>query len=67
MSSSSSHSYVHYFIPYDGDVEDHPNLFLVKKPVQKVTLGDVLSVSPRGSSESNKWSSSDGAIVDDCN
>ncbi len=38
------HTYVQYFIPIDGDSEEHPNAFLVRKPPKSLTLGDVQQV-----------------------
>ena len=43
---SQNHSYVQYFIPHDGDEEDHPNVFLVKKPLKNLTLSDVQGSFP---------------------
>jgi len=43
--SQPQHTYVQYFIPHDGDSEEHPNVFLVKKPPKSLTLGDVQQVS----------------------
>lgn len=42
--ASANHSYVQYFIPYDGDTEEHPNVFLVKKPQKDLKLVDVQQV-----------------------
>lgn len=36
-----------YHVPYDGDTEDHPNLFLIKKPVKSITVADVKQVPTR--------------------
>lgn len=38
-------AYVQYFIPIDGDSEEHPNVFLVKKPLKDVRLSDVQAAS----------------------
>jgi len=43
------HTYVQYFVPIDGDAEDHPNVFLVRKPQRSLTLGDIEQVR-RGAS-----------------
>lgn len=53
-------TYVRYFVPYDGDTEEHPNVFIVRKPIKGLTLGDIQSVRlPRtaqgGTAESNEW------------
>jgi hypothetical protein len=40
-----NHTYVQYFIPADGDVEEHPNVFLLKKAPKSVTLADLQQVS----------------------
>lgn len=42
------HTYVQYFIPYDGDTEEHPNVYLVKKAPKSLTLADVQQVCKRG-------------------
>lgn len=39
-----AHSYVQYFIPYDGDNEEHPNVYLVKKPQKDLRLADLQQV-----------------------
>lgn len=39
-------SYVTYFIPSDGDAEEHPNVFVVRKPPRALTLADVVSGFP---------------------
>jgi len=44
MSQSPDHTYVQYFIPHDGDTESAPNLFLVRKPAAKLTVGDLQEV-----------------------
>ena len=46
MAVAQGHTYVQYIIPGDGDSEDHPNVFLVKKPIKGLTLGDVQQVRP---------------------
>ena len=43
--SAAGHTYVQYFVPDDGDVEAHPNIFLVKKPVSELSVGDIQAVS----------------------
>jgi hypothetical protein len=42
--AAPAHTYVHYFIPYDGDSEEHPNVYLVRKPAKALTLGDLQQV-----------------------
>jgi len=42
-----AHTYVNYFIPYDGDAEEHPNVFLVRKPQKGLTLSDIQQVGGR--------------------
>ncbi len=44
--SAPSISYIQYFIPSDNDSEDHPNVFVVRKPPRNLTLGDVSSAFP---------------------
>ena len=39
-------SYVQYFIPSDGDAEEHPNVFVVRKPPKTLTLADVQGAFP---------------------
>ena len=39
--SNPGHTYVQYFIPGDGDTDEHPNVFLVKKPMKDLRLGDI--------------------------
>lgn len=39
-----AHSYVQYFVPYDGDTEEHPNVFLVKRPQKDLRLADLQQV-----------------------
>jgi len=46
MAAAPAHVYVQYFIPYDGDVEEHPNVFLVRKPPRSLTLADVIAAFP---------------------
>lgn len=41
-----AHTYVQYFVPIDGDVEDHPNVFLVRKPQRSITLSDIEASFP---------------------
>ena len=43
--ANANHTYVQYFIPTDGDSEEHPNVFLVKKPLKELRLGDVQAAS----------------------
>lgn len=45
-SAAAAVTFVRYFIPYDGDTEEHPNVFVVKKPMAKLTLGDIQSAFP---------------------
>ena len=42
--AQGNNTYVQYFVPYDGDVEEHPNVFLVRKPAKGLTLADVQQV-----------------------
>jgi hypothetical protein len=42
--ASAGHTYVQYFCPYDGDVEEHPNVYLVRRPVKSLTLLDLQQV-----------------------
>ena len=42
----ASHTYVQYFIPGDGDSEEHPNVFLVKRPPRELRLEDVAAGFP---------------------
>lgn len=44
--SSSSFTYVAYWLPYDGDTEEHPNLFLVKKNIKSISLSDIKACFP---------------------
>jgi hypothetical protein len=44
--SNPNISYVQYFIPTDGDSEDHPNVFVVRRPPRGLTLGDVEAAFP---------------------
>ncbi len=39
-------TYVQYFIPTDGDSEEHPNVFVLRKPPKAITLGDVAAAFP---------------------
>jgi len=39
-------SYVQYFIPTDGDSEEHPNVFVVRKSPKSLCLGDIVSAFP---------------------
>jgi len=42
--SSTSYTYVYYFVPLDGDTEEHMNVFLIRKPPAEVTVADIESV-----------------------
>ena len=44
--SNPNISYVQYFIPTDGDSEEHPNVFVVRRPPRGLTLGDIESAFP---------------------
>ena len=33
--------YISYTIPLDGDSEEHPNVFMIRKPAKGLTLGDI--------------------------
>ncbi len=37
-------TFVSYFVPHDGDVEEHPNVFRVDRPVAEVRLRDIRDV-----------------------
>jgi hypothetical protein len=37
-------TYIQYFIPHDGDTEEHPNVFVVNQPASLVTMADIVSV-----------------------
>jgi hypothetical protein len=37
-------TYVSYFIPVDGDAEEAPNVFVIRKPAASITLDDVKQV-----------------------
>jgi len=39
-------SYISYFIPADGDSEEHPNVFLIRKPQKEVRTSDVTASFP---------------------
>ena len=39
-------SYISYFIPADGDSEEHPNVFLIRKPQKEVKTSDVTASFP---------------------
>lgn len=46
----SGYTYVYYFIPQDGDSEDHPNAFLIRKPgsaIRQSTIAEVHSATPK--------------------
>lgn len=44
---AADRSYVQYFIPGDGDSEEHPNVFLVRKATKDLRLADVQQASRR--------------------
>lgn len=46
MTAPPTISYIQYFIPSDNDSEDHPNVFVVRKPPRGLTLGDVSAAFP---------------------
>jgi len=47
MSSSSPATYpVAYFIAGDGDTEENPNVFLTRRPLKDLRLGDVQAAFP---------------------
>ncbi|KAA0150671.1 hypothetical protein FNF31_06990 [Cafeteria roenbergensis] len=39
-------TFVSYFVPHDGDVEEHPNVFRVDRPVAEVRLRDIRDAFP---------------------
>lgn len=39
--AGANSTYIVYHIPCDGDNEENPNIFLLKKPAKAVTLADV--------------------------
>lgn len=39
-------SYVAYHVPGDGDAEDVPNMFVVRKPMAAITLADIKQLFP---------------------
>uniref|UniRef100_A0A7S2RG08 DIX domain-containing protein n=1 Tax=Mucochytrium quahogii TaxID=96639 RepID=A0A7S2RG08_9STRA len=41
-----SRTAIYYFVPEDGDEEDHPNVFTISRPSSKVRLGDVKKTFP---------------------
>ena len=43
--ANANHTYVQYHVPADGDSEEHPNVFLVKRPLKELRLADVQSAS----------------------
>ncbi len=45
--ANANHTYVQYHVPVDGDSEEHPNVFLVKRPLKELRLADVQSASAR--------------------
>lgn len=42
--ATPNYTYIQYFIPADGDVEEHPNVFQLKKAPKGITLGDIQQV-----------------------
>lgn len=44
--SKAEVSYVQYFVPSDGDSEDHPNVFVVRKAPKVLTVADIVSSFP---------------------
>jgi hypothetical protein len=44
--AAPSISYIQYFIPQDGDSEDHPNVFVVRKPPKSLTAADIQAAFP---------------------
>ena len=46
MTAPPTISYIQYFIPSDNDNEEHPNVFVVRKPPRGLTLGDVSAAFP---------------------
>ena len=39
-------SFIQYFIPCDGDSEEHPNVFMIRKAPKQLTLADVTGNFP---------------------
>jgi hypothetical protein len=46
MAAKAEVSYVQYFIPSDGDSEEHPNVFVVRKAPKALCLADVAAGFP---------------------
>ena len=46
MAAKAEVSYVQYFIPSDGDTEEHPNVFVVRVPPRALALRDVSAAFP---------------------
>ena len=46
MPAKMSVTHVCYFVPIDGDVEEQPNVFAVRKPQKLLTLGDIMAAFP---------------------
>lgn len=44
--AASAVTHVQYFVPLDGDSEEHPNVFLVRKAQRSLTLGDIAQSFP---------------------
>lgn len=44
--ADTSYTYVYYFVPQDGDSEEHPNVFLIRKPPRSVTTADITEQFP---------------------
>ena len=42
----SAVTHVAYFVPLDGDSEEQPNVFAVRKPARALTLGDLTAAFP---------------------
>ena len=46
MGDTSKPTFITYFIPGDGDLEEVPNVFLLRKPLSSVTLAAVTAAFP---------------------
>ena len=46
MSAAPQHTYVQYFVPGDGDSEEHPNVCLVRRAPGALRLEDVAAAFP---------------------
>jgi hypothetical protein len=46
MAAAAARTSVLYFVPEDGDEEEHPNVFSIARPAGKVRLGDVKQKFP---------------------